>query len=157
MNPSHLYAAIGNYTVTLTAIDSIGNSYTNIHSLYVSELPVAFFAYTSPNCSNEPVLFTDLSHTLYGNVASWVWSYGDGSANDTIYFPNNPNTLHSYDTSGTFNVTLVITNSFGCMTSVTQAVNVIPAPVANFSFVSTCSGLSTQFTDASSANGAIRN
>ncbi|MBK7030681.1 MAG: PKD domain-containing protein [Bacteroidales bacterium] len=154
MNPTHLYAAIGHYTVTLTAIDTLGNSITNIHQVYVSQTPTAFFAYNSPVCSNEPVHFTDLSHTLYGNVAQWVWSYGDGSDNDTIYFPENPNTLHQYDTSGQFNVTLVITNSFGCIASVTQTVDIIPAPVANFSYVNTCNGLNTQFEDQSYANGA---
>jgi len=154
MNPTHLYAAIGHYTVTLTATDTLGNTVTNLHQVYVSQLPVAFFAYESPNCSNQPVQFTDLSHTLYGNIAQWVWNYGDGSPNDTILFPENPNTQHLFDTSGVFNVTLVITNSFGCMASLTQPVNIIPAPVANFNYVNTCNGLNTQFEDASYANGA---
>jgi len=154
MNPTHLYAAIGSYTVTLTLIDTTGNSRTNIHQIYVSQPPVAFFASDPQTCSNEPVHFLDLSHTLYGNIAEWVWNYGDGSSNDTIQFPNDPTVFHQYDTSGVFNVTLIITNSFGCIASVTQSVQVLPAPVANYTYTSTCNGLNTTFLDASTANGA---
>ncbi|NVO19611.1 MAG: PKD domain-containing protein, partial [Bacteroidetes bacterium] len=153
MNPSHFYANVGYYTVTLTITDTTGNLRTNIHQIYVSQLPVAFFTADPHSCSNEPVHFTDLSHTLLGNIAQWVWSYGDGTPNDTIIFPNDPNTIHLYDTAGNFNVILIVTNSFGCIASVTQAVQIIAAPVANFTYTSSCNGLNTNFHDASNANG----
>jgi PKD repeat protein len=117
-------------------------------------MPVAYFGYNTPVCSNQSVQFTDLSHTLYGNIASWVWNYGDGTANDTILFPDDPNRTHQYDTSGVFNVTLTITNSFGCIADVTLPVDVIPAPVADFTYTNSCTGLNTQFHDASYANGS---
>jgi len=154
MNPFHQYSAIGNYQVTLTAVDTLGNSFTNTHQIYISQMPVAYFGYNTPVCSNQSVQFTDLSHTLYGNIASWVWNYGDGTANDTILFPDDPNRTHQYDTSGVFNVTLTITNSFGCIADVTLPVDVIPAPVADFTYTNSCTGLNTQFHDASYANGS---
>jgi len=153
MNPIHTYPVNGDYTVTLTAIDLTGASKTVSHVVTAIQLPGSFFAYDNPNCSNEPLHFTDLAYTLYGYIAEWVWNYGDGSANDTIHFPDEPNVAHLYNVAGTFNVTLTVTNSFGCKSATTIPVEVIEAPVANFQHTQDCSGLETAFRDASYANG----
>ena len=153
MNPTHLFASIGGYIVTLTATDTLGNVRIVSHNITISQLPVAFFSSSIPNCSNALVHFTDLAHTLYGYIAEWVWNYGDGSDNDTIHFPDEPNVAHLYNAAGTFNVTLTVTNSFGCISSATIPVDVIEAPVANFQYTEDCSGLETAFRDASYANG----
>jgi PKD repeat protein len=153
MNPSHLFPAAGPYTVKLMITDT--SAYTNSisHVVNLTPLPVSFFAYSSPNCANEAIQFTDLSHTLYGYVAQWVWEYGDGTPNDTINFPDEPNIAHLYNAPGTYNVTLYITNSFGCYAMSSQAVVVIPKPYANFYFCGNCEDQIVQFTDASFANG----
>ena len=154
MNPTHLFAALGQYTVTLTCTDTSGNAKTVSHTVSISLLPVAFFSYSTPNCSNQPVILTDLSHTLYGYISEWIWNYGDGSANDTIYFPNEPNVSHQFSGPGVSNVTLTVTNSFGCMAMNTMPVEVTAAPTANYTYANDCSGLETSFLDASSANGS---
>jgi len=153
MNPTHLFPAIGEYDVSLTATDTLGHVKSVIHHVIVAQYPVSFFGSSIPNCSNELVNFNDLSHTLYGYIAEWIWNYGDGSANDTIQFPDQPNVSHLFNAAGTFNVTLSITNSFGCTTEKTLPVEVIEAPIANFQNVDYCSGLETKFRDASYANG----
>jgi PKD repeat protein len=153
MNPTHLFPAIGGYTVTLTATDTLGKVRIISHQITVSQYPVAFFKNSVPDCSNELMHFTDLAHTLYGYIAEWTWNYGDGSANDTIHFPDEPNVSHLFNVAGTFNVTLTVTNSYGCVSSVTIPVDVIEAPVANFQYNDDCSGLETAFRDASYANG----
>jgi len=118
-----------------------------------NQSPVSFFTYSTPNCSNEEIDLTDLSYTLYGYIAQWVWNYGDGSPNDTVLFPDEPNRSHMFSGPGSFNVTLTITNSFGCDASVTLPVEVIEAPIANYQYSNNCSGLVTSFLDASFANG----
>ena len=153
MNPSHLFPAAGPYMVSLTITDTSGYTNSTSHDLSLTPLPVSFFAYSSPNCANEPIQFTDLSHTLYGYVAQWVWEYGDGSPNDTINFPGDPNMTHLYSAPGTYNATLYITNSFGCYAMSTQAVVVIPKPYANFYFSGNCQDQIVSFTDASYPNG----
>jgi PKD repeat protein len=153
MNPTHLFAGIGEYTVTLTAIDINGSAKAISHVVTVSQPPAAFFTYSNPNCSNEDVNLIDLSHTLYGYIAEWVWNYGDGSPNDTVLFPDEPNQAHRFTGAGTFNVTLSITNSFGCKSMITIPVDVIEAPIANFQYTHDCSGTVTSFLDASFANG----
>ncbi len=152
MNPTHQFAGIGEYTVTLTAIDTSGIARVISKTVTVSQLPVSLFSYSTPNCSNEDVQFTDLAHTLYGYITEWVWNFGDGTI-DTISFPDEPNMGHKYNAAGTFNVSLTVTNSFGCKHMVTIPVPVILAPVANFQYTNNCSGVETSFTDASYANG----
>ena len=144
---------MGSYTVTLTAIDTLGSSRVVSHTVTITPLPTSFFSYSTPNCSNEPVNLTDLSYTLYGNIAQWIWNYGDGSPNDTVVFPAEPDQAHLFTGPGTFNVTLTVTNSFGCMATSTIAVDVIEAPIANYQYSSDCSGMVTSFLDASYANG----
>lgn len=153
MNPSHLFSGTGIYTVILSVTDTLGNVKLTSHPVTVSQFPVSFFKNSIPNCSNEAVHFTELAHTLYGYIAKWVWNYGDGSANDTIQFPDEPNTDHRYNAAGIFNVTLTVTNSFGCSSAETIPVTVIEAPIANFQYTEDCSGLKTLFRDASYANG----
>ena len=153
MNPTHLFPAAGPYTVTLMITDTSGFTNSVSHKITFTPLPVSFFAYTSPNCANEPIQFTDLSHTLYGYVSQWIWEYGDGTPNDTINFPDEPDMAHLYSAPGTYNVTLYITNSFGCYAMSSQAVVVIPKPYANFYFSGNCKDQLVTFTNASYPNG----
>lgn len=154
MNPSHIFPGWGPYVVRLTAVDTTGYVRITTHEVYVSQPPSALFTTSAHNCSNEEVQFTDLSHTLYGYIEQWVWHYNDGSPNDTIHFPDDPNVRHMFDTSGVFNVVLTIRNSFGCESSIIMPVNVIPAPVANFYYYGNCTSATVNFFDASYANGA---
>lgn len=153
MNPTHLFPGLGDFDVKLSATDTSGNVYVVSHFITITQFPVSFFSYSTPNCSNEPMQFTDLSHTLYGYIAEWVWNYGDGTVNDTIRFPDEPNLSHLYNSPGKYNVTLSIINSFGCITATTIQVEAIEAPIANFQYTDNCSGLETSFRDASFANG----
>jgi len=153
MNPSHLFASLGEFTVTLATIDTAGNVSMMLHHVTVTELPVAFFSHDTPGCSNDLIHFNDQAWTLYGYIAKWIWEYGDGSANDTVVFPDDPNVLHQYAAPGLYYVTLTVTNSFGCIDQVTLPVDVIEAPIANFTFDNNCLGLETSFVDASYANG----
>ena len=121
--------------------------------LTIMELPTAFASYNQPNCANEMIQFLDLSHTLFGSISKWIWNYGDGTANDTINFPNDPNLQHLYAQSGVYYATLYITNSFTCQDSYVFPVNVIPNPFANYYFYGNCDGQLVQFVDASFANG----
>ena len=153
MNPTHSFSSLGQFHVTLTAIDTMGNASSVTHIVTVSQLPVSHFSFSLPNCSNQQVLFTNLSHTLYGYISEWIWNYGDGSGNDTVQFPDDPNVSHQFPGPGVFDVSLFITNSFGCKAMVTIPVDVIEAPIANYSFDNECAGLETSFKDASFANG----
>ena len=66
-------------------------------------------------CSGQPVQLVDNS-TSYYPVVNWNWNFGDGNNS------NLPNPFHIYGLPGTYNATLTITNSQGCIASVTQPV-----------------------------------
>lgn len=153
-NPSHTYNANGSYTVTLITTDTVGNQASASHVVDIRSIPVAFFDIEAPNCLGSETNFTDHSSNEDGYINRWVWNYGDGSFNDTIYFPSNPNTSHSYTLLGTYEVSLSILNSFGCESTYSEQVSITPAPIANFYSSSACEDMNVSFQDASSANGA---
>ncbi|GAB4298661.1 MAG: T9SS type A sorting domain-containing protein [Marinilabiliales bacterium] len=66
-------------------------------------VPVADFAYQIYQCSGQ-VNFSDISS---GVPSSWYWNFGDGNT-DTIQHPQ-----HIYASLGSYDVTLIVSNSFG--------------------------------------------
>jgi len=151
-NPTHIYTETGNFLVTLTAETADGCQGYADTLIVVNESPVANFSTDSPSCVGTPTIFIDQSYVEYGYIDTWIWAYGDGSANDTIFFPNNPNTTHLYTQEGTFNVTLTTISAQGCIASLTKEVEVNPSPIANFNFTNACQNMLVNFTDNSTPN-----
>ena len=89
-----------NYSVTVT--DQNGCTTASSTSVVVSPAPVAGF--TSANLPTLEVSFTNTST----NATTSSWDFGDG------YTSNVTNPVHGYFTSGTFTVTLIVTNADGC-------------------------------------------
>lgn len=111
-NPCHVYALPGTYTVTLT----IGNgtcTHTITKTVVVPPQPTAAFSSSNPNCVNNPVAFTDAS---FASVNYWNWNFGNGGTS----LNQNPNS--SYALSGTFPVTLIVRDVFGCYDTLVQNV-----------------------------------
>ena len=129
-SPSHVYAQVGNYTVTLTATNIGGTSTKSTVTPIAVTLPpapVANFS-VSPAAGTAPlsVRFVNLSK---GKVDSWAWDFGDGNTSTQV------SPTHVYTRVGNYTVTLSATNPGGISTqaSVTPiAVSAPPAPVANF-------------------------
>lgn len=70
------------------------------------QLPLAadFSASDSTFCQGSTVTFTDLSS---GTPTSWAWDFGDGTTSVL------PDPTHTYNTVGTYDVSLTVTNSTG--------------------------------------------
>lgn len=114
-NPSHVYAANGTYTITLTVTY---NGCTD------TETKVAFINVTTP----VPVTFTSpdtsacaapLSVNFASNApgaTSYNWTFGDGSPASTVANPS-----HTYTANGSYNVTLSVTNAAGCVSTATRS------------------------------------
>ena len=69
---------------------------------------VAFTGTPLTGCFPLPVNFTDQSTPGSGTIIMWQWDFGDGASS------NLPNPSHTYTGAGNYNVTLRLTNSFGC-------------------------------------------
>ncbi|MCZ8072838.1 MAG: collagenase, partial [Paucibacter sp.] len=113
--------------------------------------PTAGFTFSTSGLTAN---FTDTSTDPDGSVASWAWSFGDGSSS-TVKNPSK-----TYAQAGTYTVTLTVKDNKGAASNppktqqVTVRVASNQAPVANFSCIAT--GLTLNCTDSSSdADGSV--
>lgn len=86
-----------------------------------------------------------------GNITVWAWDFGDGENED------GPEVEHTYADSGTFQVTLQVTDDLGSTTTFTDGVTTNSPPVAAFTFQPSAPLLNetVQFTDTSSDDSAV--
>lgn len=119
-NPTHFYTNPGQYTVTLTVTNGVStSSASNVISVYQN--PVVDFSMDSTSgCYPLTVNFKDQSKAGTGTIKMWQWDFGDGSQ-----FSSNQNPSHIYDSAGTFNIKLTVTNTAGCQTSYTNPRQVV--------------------------------
>ncbi len=140
-NPVVEYSTPGNYNVSLVVTNIAGSS-TDLQTeiITIIDEPTASFNFSS---SGSTVNFsnTGMSGT------SHMWDFGDGNTS----MDENPS--HEYSTDGAYIVTLTSTNACGTE-STTQLVNVITAPIADFSTNGSegCAPMTIEFSDQSSSN-----
>jgi gliding motility-associated-like protein len=139
--PQHTYAQPGIYNVRLAVSNADGCADTVILPVEIYQLPDPMFASVSV-CDGEALDMLDVSQDPNG-IASRSWQLGDGTTANTSVVS------HVYPAAGTYNVTLEVTSTVGCVDQVTQPVIVYPNPVAAFNATQVCAGLATQLTDAS--------
>ena len=147
-NPSHVYAASGTYTVTLTVGNQLGGDSLTFTDFVLVDVipPVADFA-ADPSSGLSPlaVQFQDLSSG--GIPDTWLWDFGDGTSS------NLAQPAHVYATSGYYSVSLTVTNAYGSssLTKSNYIVTDFIPPIANFSAlpISGNSPLMVDFTDES--------
>ncbi|MBL7914833.1 MAG: PKD domain-containing protein [Bacteroidia bacterium] len=144
--PSHTYTSGGSYTVTLVVTSATGCTDTLVFAtpITVNQTPNANFSRSQNNgCEPLTVLFNSTSTLL--NNPQYNWSFGDGGTS-AVSTPT-----HTFNSSGTFNVTLIVTNDGGCNDTVVKPVIVYPKPdaIASASVMSGCSPLAVTFTNSS--------
>lgn len=112
------------YTVTVT--DAYGCSGTDdvIVGIYPSP-NVAFTANPLNGCQPLTVQFNDISTP---SIQIWAWDFGDNNTS------SGQNPSHTYQNQGSFNVTLTVTTTDGCIgtSTVPNMVEVYPNPDAEF-------------------------
>ncbi|MEO5570075.1 MAG: PKD domain-containing protein [Bacteroidia bacterium] len=144
-NPTYLYTSTNDstYLVTLTATSDAGCAGSFSDSISVHDLPTADFSFLNNQCSETPVQFNDLSSTSAGDsVVIWVWDFGDATALDSLQNP-----VHSFDSSGTYSIQLIVFGSSGCTDTITHDIIIKPRPIINFTASPTCIGDLTIFTN----------
>jgi PKD repeat protein len=104
--------------------------------LTATTVPVANFNISSLSNCNGVVLFQDSSSSVPQN---WSWDFGDGSS-DTLQNPS-----HTYNSSGSFVVRLVVGNNIGYDTTYQSVTIQLPPNPTSFSDVFICIGDSATF------------
>ena len=159
-NPSHTYAAAGQYEVRLVVTDDDGAEDDRMQTAEPNAPsppppppnapPSAEF---EVECQDLGCVFVDRSADPDGSVVRWQWSFGDGASSSE----RNPS--HSYQSSGRFDVLLVVTDDDGAADSKTHPAEP-KAPEANrpprAEFEVHCDHLTCAFEDKSrDDDGAI--
>lgn len=143
-SPVHNYGNTGLYTVTLTVTSNNNCSSTYTGRIRVHPMPVADF-YAPDVCEGTVTNFTDQSIISLGSIAQWNWNFDDSNTS-TLIDPQN-----LYNSSGIYNVQLVVTSDSACVDTVVKPVHVNAYPVVNFSAIPLdgCLPLMVDFTDLS--------
>jgi PKD repeat protein len=152
----HVYSASGTYAVNLVVLDANGaastvfNQNVTVAPLPVNQAPSARFAAAANGLSAG--VDASLSTDPDGTIASYAWSFGEPSS--TTNTANGKTATHTYGATGTYTVTLVVTDNTGLTATSVQQVNIVGTPNVNpiASFTSTRDALLVNFTAAGSTD-----
>ena len=139
-SPSHTYNQTGNYTVSLTISNSNGSkTETKTNYIFVGSGVIAdFTADKTVGPSPLAVKFTDKSS---GNPTTYSWNFGDGTTS------SEKNPSHTYNKTGTYTVSLTVSNEFGSDTKTsTSLITVGNAPYVFFTANGTINSHEVVFT-----------
>lgn len=146
-NPTHVYQDTGVFTVSLITTDTAGCSsyYEHPHKIIVRPQPVAGFSAPSlSGCQPFTASFTNNSQSY----TSLLWQFDDGDTSSI------ENPVHTYPMPGSYSVSLIAWNSYGCTDTAHLAspVEVLATPVANFTAANRngCPPFHAQFFNTSS-------
>jgi len=142
---AHTYTAAGTYTAILGVTDNEGATRFDNKVINVdppNQAPTADFSADVTSCC-EPltVQFTDKSTPGDYTITSWYWEFGDGDTS-TIQNPS-----HTYNSAGTYTVSLTVTDSHGYSDTWTKEnyITVKTKPVASASSNSpVCEGVTIE-------------
>jgi len=123
--PKYKYDRVGNYTVKMVSVDSIGCRDTLAYSIKVKVVDVQAAIKSMQArylCAPQILPFTDESKyfdssALYGDlpydkIVAWNWEFGDNKNNSLVQNP-----VHDYTANGNYTVKLKIESINGCIDS----------------------------------------
>lgn len=150
-HPVHTFPAFGSYNVKLTvANDTCSHSVTQ--TIQVVNVNPNFTANATNLCRVGSVTFQSFVVNT-ANVTNYTWVTGDGR---TVSGPSTSALAHDYHLSGTYTVTLITTDIYGCLDTITRPNYIrINGPTAGYTGTNRtgCKGLTAIFTDTSRSDG----
>lgn len=125
-SPSHVYLTDGNFAAWLTVTSNYGCKDSMKRTIHVRPHPVvAFDINDTLQCLHgNKFIFTNKTTISSGSFSN-TWKFGDGVTG----FSFSPQ--YTYTKTGFFTVNLTTTSTYGCKSSVSQIVHVLPSPVVN--------------------------
>ncbi|NOQ53869.1 MAG: PKD domain-containing protein [Thermoplasmata archaeon] len=139
----HVYDSFGIFNVTLTVTDDLGKKSIFVQTIIVNALPRAVIG-ANPEVQfiNEAIAFSGEGSTdADGNIASFLWDFGDGNGS------TQPNPQYTYEQVGSYMVTLTITDNRGAQSVDTRFVRIkFRSYDVNFTLVGANSDNQRQFT-----------
>ncbi|MFN8397046.1 MAG: PKD domain-containing protein [Bacteroidia bacterium] len=148
LNPIHLYASAGTYTLELRIVDGCGTPDSVAGSVDLYPKPVAAYTYTD-TCATGNMNASSTSSvamTLGSQVNAWQW-YVDGIAADSL-----PSTTLANGQSRIVDLKLIVTTNFGCKDSTQRQIFIAPLPIVRAHVESLCYPNALVWTDSSTVD-----
>jgi gliding motility-associated-like protein len=147
-NPSHTWTNAG-FNLVILGVDinsTIPLLACRMYTYRFDTIPLAANFVYEGICASEPVTFTDISTYIpQTNITGWSWDFGDpASGVDNTSVSQNPQ--HTFNTGGSYTVTLTTTDLSGCISRKQKIVEITNLPSASFSIpAQSCEGASLFF------------
>ena len=149
------YLTDGTYIVSLTVTFSNGDIKTKQDVVTVHPKPLAAFTGDDlAGCAPHTVHFTNQATTPTGTITNYLWDFGAGGSTD-------PNPSFTYNSNGNYNVSLIVTNNWGCTSDAaikTQYIQVYQKVNASFTipnYYSCDTPFTATFVNTSTGGGII--
>jgi PKD repeat protein len=125
IDPTHNYTIAGNYTVTLTVNGVVCSTpSTTSRTILVRQPAVANATYSGSTCTPASIKFTNASE----GATSSTWTVFPSTGVAFSPSPNDPNPTIIFGQTGSYVVTLTITNPCGSKKWTSTPINIIAAP-----------------------------
>lgn len=150
--PPFTYPGPGTYNVTLTVTNG-SCSYTTTEPVTIADEPADFTIDHNPVCRNGQFTLSAINSNA-SNIQNYEWEV------DGVTVGSGRSITHRIADNGVYDVTLIITDINGCITSKTMPDYItVGGPVANFEPANpgACLSRTTTFTDLSTPAGSIVN
>ncbi|WP_421875643.1 PKD domain-containing protein [Marinoscillum sp.] len=121
---TYVFTTSGEKIISLQSILTGCLSAVYRDTIAVLEGPSVSYNYTN-NCYGEAINFT--SEVFGDNLTNYSWDFGDGGSSSAV------DTTYQYASSGTYQVSLTVSNSAGCITSYQQELTVNDQPLLSMS------------------------
>jgi large repetitive protein len=123
-SPTHQFTTPGTYAITLYAENANGCTDTIFRTVTVHPFPAANFSVTSNDICSTPMISTFTNSSTGGT--NYEWNFGDGQTSTLT------NPVHTYNSPGNYNVSLIVTTIYGCKDTTDLLVSNFVGPTVNF-------------------------
>ena len=127
-SPIHFYSTPGLYYPSLKVTTAFGctDSIRSTVPVKIVASPQANIAQTANGCTPVTITFNGSLAVADTSALTWQWNFGNGNTSSVM----NP-AAQVYPVAGTFPVRLLVTNSSGCIDTVTSSVQAFAIPNVN--------------------------
>jgi len=147
-NPKYLYTTAGTYLVKLRVTNSLNCSDSVSMQVISRAVPVAQYSYVNFFCPAGKVDFQDQSTANAAAIVNRLWIFEPG------YTSIAPNPSHTFTvTDMKYAVTLIVTDTYGCMDTIVDSVYVKPGFSFTFLNDTVCQSSITHFQPVNKAPG----
>ncbi|MFO7868834.1 MAG: PKD domain-containing protein [Bacteroidales bacterium] len=150
-DPHHFYTEADSYSGQLKVTNSNGCVDSLPIEVTVDSLLPGFTQNIEETCQHSSITFTDTTYTNFTKT-NWEWDFDDGHTS------TDREPTHQFTQSGTFDISLHVTNNIGCTDSITMQshiyVHEVPNPAFTAPTTEGCAPLEIAFTESSTSTAS---